>query len=1437
MSRTKLITAAWLALIAGAAGVLALAAACEHDRYWRGAHPMSNHEIAELSDPVRAKEKLDAIMAYAPKRGELSDEQIMDRSRGCMSCHGETDDPDLHADITAKLGCIDCHGGDATVMSTMSAPGRPGEPGTPIEDLAYLAALQKAHIQPRHPEAWYGRHMLEEGKREFAEHPHDDPRKLHGSRNPENTYALLNQESPEFIRFINPGDLRVAEYACGPCHGEGHYDHIRRVQHSMMNHGSQLWGAVTYNNGSLPNKVYHLGEAYTPWGLPARLQGVIMIREKVGDPGWRNPTPEEITTRGVVPYLTPPPTWNIAQMGNTLRIFERGQKLINPVDIGNPSNLIEPGKADKQLSPRGLGTLLKTDPVLLGIQKTRLLDPLLSFLGTNDHPGDFRSSGCSACHVIYANDRETHAKDKEFESTDQYAKYGNMGHAAPDSKDPTIPKNEPGHPIRHVMAAQNGIPSSQCVVCHMHPGESYANTYMGYMWWDNESDGEHMYPGATRTPTPEQEWLHNRRNPEGSSLKGLWSNMYPEDVNHAGEVAGANFLERSGEPRKGNGQTLNDRLQHNQFADWHGHGWMFRAIHKKDRQGHLLDLAGNRIDANDPAKWDKAVHLKDIHLEKGMHCVDCHFLQDNHGDGKLYGEARVAIQITCVDCHGTYDSYAKINDDGIMLASGPAANPDPEYKDRNIAATGGGAKRFEWEDGKLYQYSALDRNVRWEVVQTLDTINPASAWSSAHPESAKLSRFAKTVQRGQPAGSFVWGDLPQREEGGKQVVDESKLAHSYGEMECYTCHTSWMTSCAGCHLPMQANRRAPMLHNENMYTRNWTQYNYQVLRDDTYQLGRDSAIKAIASGRDPVKQGGKIVPVRSSSAVIVSSQNAAREWIYSQQQTVSAEGYSGQAFNPHFPHATSGIGTTKQCTDCHLSRDNDNNAWMAQLLLQGTNFVNFLGRFVYVAEGAHGLAGVVVTERPDPQAVYGSELHRLAYPDEYQKFLSSGRMLEESYHHDGKGAFAWLNDTEILDLQLRGEYLYAARGTGGFYCFDVANIDNKGFSERIITAPFSPLGEKLGFKTSYAVAVASPATIAVDPARRRLSTDPSKPPATIMDPLEPHHINMEQPVHPLYAYIYVGDRDEGLILTFAATLLDGDPDNNFLERALLDDGLTAFNPNGVLSGLTHLVVAGHYVYATSTSGLVIIDIDKPLAPKVVSVVGTDVLRDPQAVAVQFRYAMVTDREGLKTIDVTDPARPKFVQGSLVPLADARRVYMARTYAMVAAGREGLAIVDATNPEQPKLVEKFTAGGVINDARDVKVGMTNASLYAYVADGMNGLRVVQLMGPGTTPLFRGFAPPLTPALIATYKTDGPALAVSKGLDRDRAVDESGNQVAVFGRLGARPLKLDEMQQMYLKNGQVWTVTDQPDSAPSAFTWPVPGTEKKEEESGGRRRRGG
>jgi hypothetical protein len=82
-------------------------------------------------------------------------------------------------------------------------------------------------------------------------------------------------------------------------------------------------------------------------------------------------------------------------------------------------------------------------------------------------------------------------------------------------------------------------------------------------------------------------------------------------------------------------------------------------------------------------------------------------------------------------------------------------------------------------------------------------------------------------------------------------------------------------------------------------------------------------------------------------------------------------------------------------------------------------------------------------------------------------------------------------------------------------------------------------------------------------------------------------------------------------------------------------------------------------------------------------------------------------------------------------------------------------------------------------------------------------------------YAGFSPGPEPQLIATFKTRGVALAVSKALDRDRAVDESGNQIAVFGRRGARPFTFAEMQRTLRTDegrGGMFTVTDEPTTEP-------------------------
>ncbi|MFZ0923164.1 MAG: hypothetical protein WA020_08870, partial [Candidatus Acidiferrales bacterium] len=466
----------------------------------------------------------------------------------------------------------------------------------------------------------------------------------------------------------------------------------------------------------------------------------------------------------------------------------------------------------------------------------------------------------------------------------------------------------------------------------------------------------------------------------------------------------------------------------------------------------------------------------------------------------------------------------------------------------------------------------------------------------------------------------------------------------------------------------------------------------------------------------------------------------------------------------------------------------DNNAWMAQVLLLGTDFLNYEGRYVYVAEGDKGFSAVAVAEHDDPDTVYGSDFQSIAYPDDYRKFVAGGRKLGIEYHHEGKS---------VLSVQMRGEYVYAAMGQGGFRVYDIANVDNKGFSERMATAPVSPLGQRLYVKTKFATDVATPTTLAVDPTRTQFAQ------------------NQEQPIHLMYGFLYVTDKYEGLIVVGnpdlkskapgVSTLLNGNPEDNFLQRAV------TFNPNGILDGARRIVIAGTYAYILCDRGLVVVDLNNPL-PRVVSQIGAPELNEPRGIAIQFRYGFIVDRDGMKVLDVTDLAHPRVAPGATVPLSDARNIYVARTYAYVAAGRQGMAVINVTKPEQPVMDQIFNAGGAMNDVNDVKLGATAASIFAYVADGRNGMRVVQLVAPEDNPKFEGFSPRPILKLVASYRTAGPALAISKGIDRDRAVDESGNQIAVFGRRGARPFNLEEMQRMFLRDGKLYTVTDEPPGKP-------------------------
>src|ERR1700756_4889751 len=163
------------------------------------------------------------------------------KSVGCVGCHTDTDRLSMHDNPAVKLGCTDCHGGDASQIP---------ERGLARLEFEYKRLRDLAHVLPRYPAEWG--------------YPH--------SAKPQRSYTLLNRESPEFIRFVNPADYRVADQACGACHGAI----IAAAERSLMSTSAMLLGGASYNNGILPYKRYILGEAYTNTGEAAAIKGPLL---------------------------------------------------------------------------------------------------------------------------------------------------------------------------------------------------------------------------------------------------------------------------------------------------------------------------------------------------------------------------------------------------------------------------------------------------------------------------------------------------------------------------------------------------------------------------------------------------------------------------------------------------------------------------------------------------------------------------------------------------------------------------------------------------------------------------------------------------------------------------------------------------------------------------------------------------------------------------------------------------------------------------------------------------------------------------------------------------------------------------------------------------------------------------------------------------------
>jgi Ca2+-binding EF-hand superfamily protein len=127
--------------------------------------------------------------------------------------------------------------------------------------------------------------------------------------------------------------------------------------------------------------------------------------------------------------------------------------------------------------------------------------------------GDYRGEGCAACHVAYTLD------------------------GLSSSADPSVPKNEPGHPVRHTL--QRAPTTQTCTACH-YGDASIGLAFRGLSQLPPGAPGGPNIPGTTDRPLNREFYLSD---PE----------MTPPDVHHEsgmhcvdchtlGDVMGDGFL-------------------------------------------------------------------------------------------------------------------------------------------------------------------------------------------------------------------------------------------------------------------------------------------------------------------------------------------------------------------------------------------------------------------------------------------------------------------------------------------------------------------------------------------------------------------------------------------------------------------------------------------------------------------------------------------------------------------------------------------------------------------------------------------------------------------------------------------------------------------------------------------------------------------------------
>ncbi len=461
------------------------------------------------------------------------------------------------------LTCVDCHGGDesnptkegAHVPRPANFGGFPSSAGTHTTDIDGQAQDPKELRGPR----VYRSKLSAEGEDPFN-NDHRDP-------------ALL-----AYRRFRNPGDLLVAKESCGAsgCHGEI----VERVTRSLHATMAGFMSGVYFANGH-------------PGASAGRLE------DFVGNATDRRDADKFAKLAIVLP---------------------RGEPLVDPnFDPSIPGTL-----------PAISHEVPRNDEERRNAKKSDSLGMLTFYVQTDcsrchiytagsKAPGDYRSTGCTACHVVY--------RSEGFSET----------------FDDTIPKNEPNHPFTHKIA--RFAPVEQCAHCH-NRGARHTQRFLGFR---ERPQGDRGLP-EFRILNEHGENLFRQNDPVSGGRRGGY---YPGPTNDPkGPTPTIDPDFKFGALYFKPGDILFEGRPYDPGRFDKGKG-IVKGFNTLSLWRRVIQPGANPFFITDEDRSNTFDETPpDVHGERGMTCVDCHTKREMHGDGHLYTDRFHKVEIQCESCHG-----------------------------------------------------------------------------------------------------------------------------------------------------------------------------------------------------------------------------------------------------------------------------------------------------------------------------------------------------------------------------------------------------------------------------------------------------------------------------------------------------------------------------------------------------------------------------------------------------------------------------------------------------------------------------------------------------------------------------------------------------------------------------------------------------------------